>query len=72
MNAIGSREIVGDVMHIARQIFQNKSFFFSLPGEVFLIKKRKKVSMKNLPGASNSYCYRHDLRMCMIVLHGGY
>jgi hypothetical protein len=39
----------------ARQIFQNK-VFFSLPGEVFLIKKKKKkVFMKNLPGASNSH-----------------
>jgi hypothetical protein len=28
-------------------------FFFSLPGEDFLIKKKKKVFMKNLPGASN-------------------
>jgi hypothetical protein len=27
--------------------------FFSLPGEVFLIKKKKKVFMKNLRGASN-------------------
>jgi hypothetical protein len=39
------------VIAIARQIFQNK--VFSLPGEVFLIKKKKKVFMKNLPGASN-------------------
>jgi hypothetical protein len=37
----------------ARQIF-HKLFFFSLPGEVFLIKKKKKVFMKNLPGTSNS------------------
>jgi hypothetical protein len=41
-----------DTIAIARQIFQNK-VFFSLPGEVFLIKKKKKVFMKNLPGASN-------------------
>jgi hypothetical protein len=41
-----------DCIAIARQIFQNK-VFFSLPGEVFLIKKKKKVFMKNLPGASN-------------------
>jgi hypothetical protein len=30
---------------IARQIFQNK-VFFSLPGEVFLIKKKKKIYEK--------------------------
>jgi hypothetical protein len=29
-------------------------FFFSLPGEVFRIKKKKKVFTKNLPGASNT------------------
>jgi hypothetical protein len=33
--------------------FLIKNFFFSLPGEFFLIKKKKKVFMKNLPGASN-------------------
>jgi hypothetical protein len=32
----------------ARQNLQNK-VFFSFPGEVFLIKKKKKVFMKNLP-----------------------
>jgi hypothetical protein len=37
----------------APQIF-HKNFFFSLPGEVFLIKKKKKVFMKNLPGTSNT------------------
>jgi hypothetical protein len=33
---------------IARQIFQNKVCFFSLFGEVFLVKRKKKVFMKNL------------------------
>jgi hypothetical protein len=37
------------IIAIARQIFQNK-VFFSLPGEVFLVKKKKKI-MKNLRGA---------------------
>jgi hypothetical protein len=34
---------------IARQIFQNK-VFFSLPGEVFLIKKRKKSFYEKFAG----------------------
>jgi hypothetical protein len=33
----------------ARQIFQNK-VFFSLPGEVFLIKKKKKVFSEKFAG----------------------
>jgi hypothetical protein len=31
------------------------NFLFSLPGEVFLVKRKKKVFMKNLPGASNTH-----------------
>jgi hypothetical protein len=38
---------------IARQIFQNKVFFFTSWGS-FPCKKKKKVFMKNLPGASNT------------------
>jgi hypothetical protein len=34
------------------KFFKIKFFFFSLPGEVFLIKE-KKVFMKNLPGDCN-------------------
>jgi hypothetical protein len=34
---------------IARQIFQNK-IFFSLPGEVFLIKKKKKSFFEKFAG----------------------
>jgi hypothetical protein len=37
---------------IARQIFQNKVFFFTSWGS-FPYKKKKKVFMKNLRGASN-------------------
>jgi hypothetical protein len=40
------------IIAIARQFFQNKSFFFTSWGS-FPCKKEKKVFMKNLPGASN-------------------
>jgi hypothetical protein len=41
-----------DCIAIARQIFQNKVFFFTSWGS-FPCKKEEKVFMKNLPGASN-------------------
>jgi hypothetical protein len=37
----------------ARQIFQNKVFFFTSWGSFPYKKEEKKVFMKNLPGASN-------------------
>jgi hypothetical protein len=42
------------ILQSPRKFFKMK-FFFSLPGEVFLVKKKKKVFMKNLPGASNTF-----------------
>jgi hypothetical protein len=42
---------------IVRQIFQNKVFFFTSWGSFPCKKKKKKVFVKNLPGASNILFY---------------
>jgi hypothetical protein len=43
------RNFTAYIIANARQIFQNK-VFFSLPGEVFLIKKKKKVFSEKFAG----------------------
>jgi hypothetical protein len=40
---------------IAPQIFQIKVFFFSLPGEVFLVKKKKKSFYEKFAGRQQYY-----------------
>jgi hypothetical protein len=53
---------------IARQIFQNK-VFFSLPGEVFLIKKKKKSFYEKFAGRQQ---YNQVFKICEIYRENYY